>query len=252
MPIQMQQHEIFRHLLKSCDLTAEQAAKITNRTLDTTRSYSMGRLPLPPDVWSKIVEYASHNGKLKIIMDLLDKHSSDGEDCQPSWGERGEPSTPMSYHAAMFKHLGDKTKISRVGHAIIFTTPQLGRHDLSDNHNIAAAQLAAAGIDVDDVTPDDITLYESWYDKMYQQHKILNAHIRITRPFTYQEGKWLKPARRVSLIDGWGNLLDMALITVDQGEAVRDAEIDAAIEKFRTRHPLYAHAPISDGRQEGD
>lgn len=114
--------------------------------------------------------------------------------------------------AAMFAVLGQQTKISRAGHSIVFVEPQCGRHDLSSDDDRAAAQARSAGLDVEAVTPEQVETYQQWHDRMYQDRRINQARILITRTFGLERGREFVPANRVALIDGWGNEIDYAAV----------------------------------------
>jgi len=114
--------------------------------------------------------------------------------------------------AAMFAALGQQTKISRNGYSIVFIEPQCGRHDLSSDDDRAAAQARNAGLDIDAVTAQQIEAYQAWYERMYQDRRINQARILITRTFGMERGRELVPTNRVALIDGWGCDIDSVAV----------------------------------------
>lgn len=162
--------------------------------------------------------------------------------------------------AAMFAALGSKTKFSRSGNSIVFVTPALGRHDLSElRDEFAIAQCEAAGIDIAAVTPAQIEAYQAWHSDMYETRRIAEARILVTRPFRLDSGR---SANRVSLIDGWGEQLgSFAVPMIDRWEPdalnrigtpgafcfYPDADaIQRAVDLLRREHPEFAAAAVQN------
>lgn len=174
--------------------------------------------------------------------------------------------TPIIYHAAMFKAVGRQAKLSRSGFSLVFAVPQCGRHDLSGNPDIAAAQLRSAGIDLGAVNDADVTAYQQWHDALYNARRVGQARILVTRPFLVPYGRGLRNANRVSLIDGWGEVIHSDVIAWLEGKfdpnltnrigdkgaipmAPDTVRIDECIERLRWRFPDYMHAAVMDNNK---
>lgn len=167
--------------------------------------------------------------------------------------------------AAMFAAIGQQTKISRSGYSLVFVEPQCGRNDLSGDEATAERQALSAGLDLGSVTPEQISAYQQWCASIYQERRINDARIQITRPHREQFGSELAPVNSVRLIDGWGEMVDFASIKMTEfwsSEATNrlgergaychrpDVErIEQFIETLRARHPEFASARVQDNNQ---
>lgn len=170
--------------------------------------------------------------------------------------------TTINYLAAMFKAVGRQTKFSRSGYSVVFAAPQAGRSDLSSNPATALKQLHSAGIDPDAVTEADIAAYEQWRDGLYQARRVGQARILVTRKFGAERGHELIPANRVSLIDGWGEILASSVIECKEtydpdgtnqigGKGAYYStpdypKIEASIANLRNAFPEFSDAPVVD------
>lgn len=167
--------------------------------------------------------------------------------------------------AAMFAAIpSGLTKISRAGHSIVFSRPVLGRHDLSElREGFALAQAREAGLDIEAVTPEQIEAYQSWYSEMYDARRLADARFLITRKFRLEVGAHsLEPGNRVSLTDGWGNVVASANILCRQqfdsaalnrlgqlGAVVSSPDyekIHAWIDRTRIAMPEFVAAQVQD------
>lgn len=176
--------------------------------------------------------------------------------------------TPDKLHAALFMRIGREAKFSRSGYSIVFAAPVYGRADLSSHRPLALRQLEAAGIDPDSVTEADLAAYRGWRDGLHHARRIAQARILVSRPFAIERGRSLVPANRVSLIDGWGVLIDDILVSQVEiwdpeatprvgapgpGAYCHRADVDgvaAAINELRGRHPQFYAAEIKDNSGE--
>lgn len=177
------------------------------------------------------------------------------------------PDTPVEYHAAMFRALGNQTRLSRTGSSVVFARDTVGRRDLSGDIGRAAAQLAAADIDVTSITADDVQVYQKWYDRMHNTRRIEQARVLITRPFGVQRGREAVSANRVALVDGWGVEVDREVVARDDyydPDAINHVggpgacrpiadypRIEVAIARIRGRNPEFAAAPVVDNNMRG-
>jgi hypothetical protein len=164
--------------------------------------------------------------------------------------------------AAMFAAIGSTTKFSRNGYSVVFVEPRCGRHDLSGDEARALAQTHAAGLDIEAVTPEQVANYQEWHGRMYEERRISQARILITRKFSLQRGRELIPANCVRMVDGWGNQLgDIAVPCREAWDAsARNAgggigafcsepdyaEIQQAIAQLQTGHPDLSGAMVQD------
>jgi len=167
--------------------------------------------------------------------------------------------------AAMFAALGQQTKISRNGYSIVFVEPQCGRHDLSGDEGRAAAQALSAGLNIEAVTPEQIEAYQAWHGAIYEQRRIAEARIQVTRPHSVERGCELVPANSVRLIDGWGELVDWRVAYMEEyhdpaatnrigGKGAYChrpdyARIDSCVTELIAQHPQFAGARIQDNNQ---
>lgn len=176
--------------------------------------------------------------------------------------------TTHKIKAAMFAAIPKGiTKISRSGINVVFARPVLGRCDLSSDEKIALAQSATAGIDHSSVTPEQLQAYEQWSEDVYRARQIADARFQITHAFGYQRGHSITPSNRVSLIDGWGEIVEFEVFERveywDKNEKNRigglgavctraDYEkINAYIDRLRKKHPEYSGARVQDNNQGG-
>jgi hypothetical protein len=125
-------------------------------------------------------------------------------------------------------------------------------------------QSAAAGLVP--VITEQVATYQRWHAAMYQNRRIAEAHILITRQFCFERGNELVPANRVAVVDGWGNTLGSITVPCSQ---VWDAQsknrlgqtgayifvpdsgaIEEAISDLREEHPEFISAPEQDNNQE--
>lgn len=169
---------------------------------------------------------------------------------------------PIEFYAAMFRALGRETRLSRSGYSITFAHDTLGRRDLSSNEEMAAAQLHAAGIELDSITDADVQAYRAWYEPLHESRRIGQARFLITRKFAMERGDELVPCNRVSLIDGWGELVASvnlmcrehydpdAINRIGGRGAVCSSpdypHIQARIDEMRQEHPEFVEAPVVD------
>lgn len=176
--------------------------------------------------------------------------------------------TPLTLAAAMFAALGQQTKLSRSGYSIVFKDPQLGQNDLSGDQATAEQQLRAAGLEPDQVTPEQIRAYCDWRDTLYQARKIGQAKIIITRTYLMRRGREIVPANRVFIRDGWSNEIDRIEVycreyhdsTALNRHGYMGAfchapdydAIDEAITALRYRNLLYAAATVQDNNKNED
>lgn len=120
--------------------------------------------------------------------------------------------TYTKIQAAMFAALGTKTKLSRSGISVVFVEPIQGRHDLSSDDDKALFQAREAGLDPDAVTEEQVASWLQWSSKVYEMRRTgPEARYLITRKFSMAVGSnALVAGNRVSLIDGWGNIVASA------------------------------------------
>lgn len=176
-------------------------------------------------------------------------------------------------HAAMWVALGKQTQLSRTGFSIVFI-PSLraGRADLSGDPDQAIAQLARAGLNVRNVTQEQLDGYRVWRCDLDDARSVNGARILITRKFGHfvrmSAGLEVhEPHVRVSLIDGLGEEIGGGIVKCrEQWEPDKicragmlgaycwypdyDA-INLVIERLRRDHPRYAAAPIIDNNKKG-
>lgn len=184
-------------------------------------------------------------------------------------------STPVQYHAAMFRRLGSGVKLSRSGMSLVFERPVCGRQDLSDTVELAAAQLRESGIDPAQVTTEDLEAYQAWRSGLDYARRVGGARIRISATFGHvpvcvspesgTPGEMI-PANAVSLVDGFGEIVDEIVVPRIEhwdreatnrmsgtGAAcyrLDQAGVAAAIEAIRARRPQFADAPVRDNSGE--
>lgn len=122
--------------------------------------------------------------------------------------------TYTKIQAAMFAALGSITKFSRSGNSVVFAEPVMGRNDLSGDDDRALCQARAAGLDPDAVADEQVQAWLDWHGEMHEARRIgPEARFLITRKFSMQVGAHtLVPGNRVSLIDGWGQIIHSAEI----------------------------------------
>lgn len=163
--------------------------------------------------------------------------------------------------AAMYQHLGSRTKISASGYNIIFAEGFRlnGRADLSGGiPGLAAKQMEFAGIDPNEITQQQKDAYLKWQAERDREHSLNGATIVVTGPQRPEKGN--KMWNEVWLRDGRGELLSVHIIDrFDEWDSeARNAgggiggfrsmpdtkAIDAAVEQIKTDFPDYAHVPV--------
>lgn len=182
-------------------------------------------------------------------------------DLAPLWPEdEVEQAVLCLLHAAMYRHLGRETQVSRSGHSIVFAPAyRQGRADLSGMLPVALRQLQAAGIDWSSVSMDELLGYHAWHSNNVHQQAVGNAYILITRKFNEAYSGSTGAAsnfNNVRLVNGLGYLVDNCRI---ECRSVSDPAgyscepnyevIEQTIADFRQRHQLYRDAPVRDNNK---
>ncbi|WP_114152750.1 hypothetical protein [Chromobacterium haemolyticum] len=170
----------------------------------------------------------------------------------------------IALNAAMFKRLGRETRISNSGDRIVLSTAKAPSRTLPGDPQQAVALLDKSGIPLDPQQVD-IDAYHAWRKPIYQNRRVIDAHLLITAPFAVQQGRDLEPANRVALIDGWGETVvekiilrqsrfdEEAINHLGQPGAfytVQDVEeIEQTIQLFLAAYPEFAGCKIVDNDQ---
>lgn len=163
--------------------------------------------------------------------------------------------------AAMYQHLGSRTKISASGYSVIFAEGYRlnGRADLSAGiPGLAAKQMEFAGIDPGQLTQQQIDDYRKWQTERDREHSLNGATIVVTGTRHPERGN--KTWNEVWLRDGRGELLSTHIIKcIDEWDSETRNEgggiggfrsmpdtkaIDAAIKQIQTDFPDYSHVPV--------
>lgn len=171
----------------------------------------------------------------------------------------------IKIRAAMFAAIGKQTRLSRNGYSIVFASPQCGRSDLSSDELLAERQAHAAGLNLANVTDEQVFAYQKWYERMYHDRRINQARIQITRPYSEVRGHQLVRVNGVRLMDGWGEMVDWRVVDMDEyhdPEATNRigsqgayrtrpnyAGIDRCVSELINNHREYAGARVQDNNR---
>lgn len=172
--------------------------------------------------------------------------------------------------AALFSTIGTKAKISRSGFSVIFTQEfAMNRSDLSSDITQAKRQLEYAGIDINQVTQQQIDEYVSWRKDMDKEKAEKHARILITRktcePFKGSTGN-CGVFNYLKFIDGFGKIVyetriecceyyDPQATNQIRGKGAYcyrpDYEtIEQEIERLKTEYPYFSQATLTDNNKK--
>lgn len=176
--------------------------------------------------------------------------------------------TYTKIQAAMFAALGSITKLSRSGNSVVFATPIMGQNDLSTDDDRALYQARAAGLDPEAVTDEQVQAWLDWRGKTHETRRTgPDARFLITRKFSMEvNAHTLVPGNRVSLIDGWGQMIHSAEIeclSVYEPDATNGLgqrggysyhpdypSINKWIERARKQFPEFSSTRVLDNNAE--
>ncbi|UGA40351.1 hypothetical protein JOS77_14105 [Chromobacterium haemolyticum] len=168
----------------------------------------------------------------------------------------------IALNAAMFKRLGRETRISNSGERrIVLSTAKAPSRTLPGDPQQAVALLDKSGIPLDPQQVD-IDAYHAWRKPIYQNRRVIDAHLLITAPFAILQGRDLEQVNRVALIDGWGeSVVEKLILRLSRFDekainhlgqpgafyTVQDVEeIEQTIQFFLAENPEFAGCKIVD------
>ncbi len=152
-------------------------------------------------------------------------------------------------HTAMWKAIGNQTKLSRTQFTVVFAEPWATEGPcLSTNTKIAINQVEAAGIPYESITEGDIRAYLDWRESKDWEKDIGKAKIMISRPFK-DDSDINKEFVRVALKDGHENRLTSIKVACHH-RGVDYEGVFSAIRSIASEFPEYKNASVIDNNQK--